>query len=154
MTFRVPKIKSCCCFSLETVTKLIGCFQMLIFVAALALPIILDGTRSGAKRATGILQNIVYESTCLNFGVFSIVMLVGASKRDRELVLPWIMLQTLYLLSYVLSLLCFLMYSGLMDYSNGEGPVDDTFFIVYLSLSVLVVYNFYRELKESSEPIR
>uniref|UniRef100_A0A146LRL2 Uncharacterized protein n=1 Tax=Lygus hesperus TaxID=30085 RepID=A0A146LRL2_LYGHE len=100
--------------------------------------------------AVEIFKEITIETVCLNFGIFAVIMLFGAAKGDHELVLPWILLQTLFLLKFTVSMFSMMMYTGLMDYSDSLDIWFELIVVIYFSFSILVVHNFYRQLKESS----
>uniref|UniRef100_A0A0A9VZD1 Putative G-protein coupled receptor 133 n=1 Tax=Lygus hesperus TaxID=30085 RepID=A0A0A9VZD1_LYGHE len=144
MTFRIPKIKSCCCFTLATGSKIIGFFQLLLFVTGLALSI---HFRGNFHRAINVLQILVRETIFLEIGVLAFMLLSGAFKRDYVLVFPWILFQSIMMLIMLVSLVGNIAYLGLMDTRNHNMEVE--FFIsIYFFVTVLVVYNFYRDLRD------
>ncbi|KAF6205047.1 hypothetical protein GE061_019214 [Apolygus lucorum] len=144
MTFRVPKIKSCCCFTLETGTKIIGCLDLLVGLALFVIIIWYSYEHGMTLRH---MQKGVQETMFLQWFVMDLVMTYGAFKRNHVLLFPWILFQTVMLSTLLFSLFGNIVYLGLMDVRSQSMTVE--FIGSCISLfPALLVYNFYRNLRE------
>uniref|UniRef100_A0A0A9WNV5 Sec-independent protein translocase protein TatC n=1 Tax=Lygus hesperus TaxID=30085 RepID=A0A0A9WNV5_LYGHE len=159
MDYTVQKINSCwSSMSLATGSMVISIFEMVLIFGNLVSQNV-DFTLKYPKSYIANVQGFIVDSTFTNHrvdcrDVILVALLVrGVYKRDRKLMLPWILIQTVHLLVDLLSFLGYLIDLKTYGFGMDLGFSDDYFQIigiVYSYLAILILCCFYRELDEST----
>nr|AGM32456.1 zinc metalloprotease-like protein [Coptotermes formosanus] len=154
----VVMLRQCCCgCTLKTGTTILGVLNLLGALANLIQGI------TAAAVADSI--NVEYKDTIVAIGavvavfggimlVVAICLLVGASKDNPVLLIPWMVYTVLFVIAYtVLQIVNAVQYFDMGYPESGAGSIVGV--IIYILLEtyfILAVYSLYRELKGTASP--